>query len=228
MIACLCCRLQADIIRLPAGTLIIKTPIIISEPNTVLEGQGTILFIANNANCPAIIVNSTATNSILRNFSINGNRLNQTNECWSANPHIRNNGISIQGGNQIIIEGVIVHSCRSGGIVITDNSTKLTISRIESFDNQFDGIAAYATTDSVFNNLNLHDNLYAGLSFDCKFNTNTINNCVLKNNDVGVFMRDSRGNRFSNLSIQSKSYNIYQNSRDGIVGTECVDNIFEN
>ena len=218
---------SAELIKLLSGVTELKSPIIISRPNTVLEGYRTTLRIADNANCPAIIVESTATNSSIQGVTIDGNRLKQTNECWSVNPHIRNNGISIQGGVDITVSDVAIYSCRSGGIVATDGTIRLLIDNVQSSDNQFDGIAAYDTKYSTFKRVIAYNNLCAGLSVDWKFDYNNIIDCKFDGNDIGIFMRDSSHNTFTSVTTPlNVHYAVFQSSRDGIAGTECVDNVF--
>src|ERR1019366_5515516 len=105
------------------------------------------------------------------------------------------------------------------------------------FDNEFDGLACYQTTDSLFAELFLHDNPGAGISLDLDFNCNVISNAVLTANDLGVFMRASRDNHFCNISIRSsRHYGVFmahaeQETPRGwepVPRTECAQNSFTN
>jgi hypothetical protein len=108
---------------------------------------------------------------------------------------------------------------------------------LESYDNQFDGLASYQTEESKFEDLRLHDNLAAGISLDLAFNHNLITNALLAGNDLGIFMRDSRDNAFKGVTI-SKSHHdgIFMAQTAGptvkgwqlLAGTQCNGNSFEN
>ena len=87
---------------------------------------------------------------------------------------------------------------------------RLTVRDLTAFDNEFDGLACYQTTDCLFTELYLHDNPGAGISLDLAFNHNVISNAVLSANDLGIFMRESRENQFHNISIfGSHSYGVF-------------------
>ena len=51
---------------------------------------------------------------------------------------------------------------------------RLTVCDLNSYDNQFDGLACFLTVDCLFTNLYLHDNPGAGISLDGNFNHNII------------------------------------------------------
>ncbi len=75
-----------------------------------------------------------------------------------------------------------------------------------SYDNQFDGLAAYETEDSIFSGMHLFDNLAAGLSFDLDFNNNVISDAVISGSgSVGIFMVDSSDNMFHGLQIRNSA-----------------------
>jgi hypothetical protein len=98
---------------------------------------------------------------------------------------------------------VTVKSARSAGLVSERVSRLVTVERLRAFNNQFDGLAAYETEESVFTGLYVHNNLSAGLSFDLGFNRNVISDSVLRANGmVGVFLRHSGDNIFHGIQIQ--------------------------
>jgi hypothetical protein len=234
---------------LPAGKIEIAEPLILCRDNETLRGAGptTILHLADNANCPVIImgepVNSptqTVRHLLVTGLFIDGNRIHQARELWRLHGEgcqIRNNGITIQGVSDSAVENVKIARCRSGGLVTTRNVRRLLVSGLESCDNEFDGLACYQTEDSVFNDLNLHDNPGAGISLDLAFNNNVISNAVLVANDLGIFMRASRQNQFLNVSIrQSHHHGVFmaqseQRTANGwgpAPKTECTRNSFTN
>jgi hypothetical protein len=106
------------------------------------------------------------------------------------------------------------------------------VSDFTAFDNQFDGLACYATEESRFSHLDLHDNLGAGISLDLDFNHNVIDGAILTDNDLGVFMRQSRNNTFQGLKIKkSRHHGVFMaQTADGrglCPGTECTGNTFD-
>ena len=203
---------------LPAGHYEIKEPIILSRDNQTLRGAGaaTVLYLADDANCPVIILGEpinaptqTIRHLMVTGFFIDGNRVHQGRELWRMSgegSQIRNNGITVQGVSDSTVENVTTARCRSGGLVTTRNIRNLTVRGLESFDNEFDGLACYQTEDCLFTDLDLHDNPGAGISLDLAFNHNVVSNAVLVANDLGIFMRSSRENRFLNVAIRGSHH----------------------
>lgn len=205
-------------ILLSSGTFTCTTAIVIERDQVDLRGQGasTILSLANAANSPVIVVGQVVTppsvthrHIRIADLSIQGNRERQTQECWGGPcdtgglTFIRNNGITLRRVSDVQIEHVSVEGAISGGLVTEKGSQRITVQDFSSANNQFDGLAAYETEDSVFSGLYLHDNLFAGLSLDIHFNHNIISQAVIVNNGrQGVFMRDSRDNVFSAIQIR--------------------------
>ncbi len=236
-------------VDLPAGPIEVRVPIILSRDGLTLRGAGpaTILHLADGANCPVVIlgepVNTPARiirHLLVTGFFIDGNRFHQQRELWHLTGEgcqIRNNGITVQGVSDSTVEDVVIARCRSGGLVTTRNIRRLTVRGLESFDNEFDGLACYQTEDCLFGDLNLHDNPGAGISLDLAFNDNVISNAVLVANDLGIFMRASCENQFLNVAIRnSHHYGVFmahteQHTATGwgpAPKTECAHNSFTN
>jgi len=205
-------------VDLPAGRFEIRQPIILSRDHQTLRGAGTatILHLADEANCPVIILGEpvntpkqTIRHLTVAGFFIDGNRLHQDREIWKLageGSQIRNNGITVQGVADSTVENVTTARCRSGGLVTTRQVRRLTVRSLDAFDNEFDGLACYQTEDCLFTDLNLHDNPGAGISLDLAFNHNVISNANLTANDLGIFMRSSRENQFLNVSIRNSHH----------------------
>ena len=199
---------------LAPGTYAIHEPLLLSRDHLTLRGSGTttILRLADGADCPVVILGSTSARPdrivnelCLADLVIDGNRRHQSIERWSDARNtsgIQNNGIMIQAVSNSIVEHVVASHCRSGGLVTANGTRSLTVNDFTSFDNQFDGLACYRTENCVFTGLNLHDNQAAGISLDLDFNHNIISDSTLTGNDLGVFMRRSNGNQFSDLTIR--------------------------
>lgn len=234
---------------LPAGKFEIRQPIQLRRDHQTLRGAGaaTILWLADNANCPVIIMGepvnhpqTTVKNLSVSDLFIDGNRNHQQRELWrlkGEGSNIRNNGITIQNVSDSAVEHVTCARNRSGGLVTTLGVTRLTVRDLNAFDNEFDGLACYLTTDSLFTDLSLHDNPGAGISLDLAFNHNVISNAVLTANDLGIFMRASRENKFQNVSIRNSHHHgvfMAHSETQTAQGwgpapkTECVYNSFTN
>ncbi len=234
---------------LPAGVFTVDQPIVLRRDHQTLRGSGkeTILRLADGANCPVIIMGEPVNNPrhtirylCVSSLFIDGNRSHQQRELWrllGEGSQIRNNDITIQNVSDSIVVHVACVRARSGGLITTRGVRRLTVRDLTAFDNEFDGLACYNTEDSLFTELNLHHNPGAGISLDLSFNNNTISNALLVANDLGIFMRASRGNRFFNISIQdSRHYGVFMahTERQTMRGwaptprTECVHNAFTN
>lgn len=227
--------LEGGVIILPNTTINITSPIIISKSNiTLVGGTNTIFLLASNMNCPVIIIGvqgePTITNVILINIQVNGNRNNQSKEFWKNSKlgyPIYNNGIIIQNAKDIFINDVVVYGCSSGGLVSTFNVSELVISNFVSFNNQFDGLACYQTTNSIFLNLLIFNNLAAGMSFDMNFDENIFYNVLLISNTIGIFIRDSHDNIFNDIRMISNArFDIFMASVNNQTNTGCINNDF--
>jgi hypothetical protein len=234
---------------LPAGKIEVSRPIVLQRDYQTLRGAGatTVLFLADNANCPVIIMGEpvnhptmTISHLCVSDLFIDGNRAHQQRELWQLSgegSEIRNNGITVQDVNDSLVEHVTCAHCRSGGLVTTLGVRRLTVRDLTAFDSEFDGLACYQTMDSVFTKLYLHDNPGAGISLDLAFNHNVIDNAILTANDLGIFMRWSDGNQFRDISIRdSRNYGVFMAQVEELTArgpefapqTECADNSFTN
>ena len=236
-------------IVLPEGEFQILQPIVLKRNHQTLRGagDGTILRLAADANCPVIIMGEpvndprhTIKHLCVRDLFIDGNRRLQQRELWrltGEGSQIRNNGITVQGISDSLVEHVTCADCRSGGLVTTRDVRRLTVRGLTAFDNEFDGLACYQTERCLFTDLYLHDNPSAGISLDLAFNHNVISNAVLVANDLGVFMRASRDNQFWNVSIRNcHHYGVFMAHTMTRTAkgwgqepqTACTDNAFTN
>ena len=81
---------------------------------------------------------------------------------------------------------------------------RLTVKGLTSYDNYYDGVAAYQTENSIFTGLYLHNNPFAGMSLDIGFNNNLVSDAVMEfNGKQGIFMRDSLDNLFHGVQIRN-------------------------
>ena len=233
---------------LSAGRYVVHQPIMIRKDGQSLRGSGesTVLYLADGANCPVVILGSLSNHAKtpvkgvrLADLCIDGNRKNQAKELWQFLPQgagVYNNGVYVWGTDDAEVQNVICCHCRSGGLVVTAGARRLTVQDYTAFDNQFDGLACYDTQDCQFALLNLHDNLAAGISLDLNFNHNVIRDAVLTDNDLGIFMRQSSDNVFSKVTIKkSRNHGIFMaeagvSTATGwrvLPGSECAGNSFK-
>ncbi|PAW60715.1 MAG: hypothetical protein B9S36_07670 [Verrucomicrobiia bacterium Tous-C2TDCM] len=222
----------------------VSQAIVIDRDGIELRGIGreTILRLTDGANSSVIVVGSTVTpvERVVRNIrvghlSIDGNRGAQSFECCGGPcdsgglTYIRNNGITVRGAEDIRLENLETHNCRSGGVVLEKYCRRIHIVDLESFNNEFDGLACYETEDSSFTQLHLHSNRSAGVSLDWKFNRNLISDATLtRNGSQGVFMRDSNENLFRNLYLRDNGeQGLFLAETREIPGSACQRNRFE-
>jgi hypothetical protein len=237
------------VVMLPAGKILIRQPVVLRRDFQTLRGTGadTVLWLADDANCPVIIMGEPVNQPqkilkdlCVRDVFIDGNRSHQQRELWQLRGEgsdIRNNGVTVQSVMDSTVEDVTCARCRSGGLVTTLNVRRLTVRDLDSFDNQFDGLACYETQDSLFTDLTLHDNPGAGISLDLAFDHNVISNAVLLADDLGIFMRSSHGNKFQNVSIRDcRHHGVFMAQEmeptakgwGHVPKTECTHNNFTN
>jgi hypothetical protein len=211
----------------------IKEPVRITQSNTTYTNET--LFLAPRANCPVLIIGNDLgpiiTNVLVRYVTIDGNKDKQTTELFANTilGPINNNGILIQNAKGVTIQNVTIKNCRSGGLVTTHFVTHLLVDNLITYNNYFDGIACYQTLDSEFGNILSYSNNAAGLSFDLMFNRNNFKNVLLANNGIGIFMRDSNFNTFTNLAITHTTlFEIFIAQVDKNTNTGCSYNKFFN
>ena len=214
-----------------ADIQIVNEPILVTSNQTI---DGNSYRLADHANCPVIIVGDpfslAVTNVVISNVTIDGNRINQDRELYKATAFgpVNNNGIIIQNARNVLLTNVTIRNCRSGGLVTTCFVSQLRVEDLEVSNNHYDGLACYHTTDSTFTNITSHHNLAAGLSFDLGFNRNQLNNVLLYNNNIGIFMRDSSFNRFSTVWIKkTATYELFLSPINDATNTDSSYNHFD-
>jgi parallel beta-helix repeat protein len=231
------------VVELGAGDFVITRPIVLDRDNVELRGQGeaTRLQLAARANCPVVIIGSVETpvarvvrGIAVRQLLVDGNRAEQDFECWGGGcvdrgpAAIRNNGITIRGAEDVLVEEVVLRRARSGGVVLEKHCRRVRLRNLEAYDNEFDGVAAYETEDSEFTGLRLHHNRSAGFSFDWRFNRNRVADCDASDNgSQGIFMRDSIWNVFERLTLRNNGeQGIFIAETRELPGTACRYNRF--
>jgi parallel beta-helix repeat protein len=204
-------------VQIAPGGYTCDSPIVLDRDNITLNGNRKVMLtLANNANSPVVIMGDVATpprkvtNVQLLNISIDGNYEHQQYECWNGEcdtggtTAIRNNGVTVRGIADGVIKNVYIRGARSGGVVTEKGCKNLKVDGLVSVSNYFDGFAGYETYGADLNNMVLSYNRAAGISLDIRFDGNVIRNSLLQGNyDVGIFMRDSSANVFTNVDVIS-------------------------
>ncbi|MGZ2369512.1 right-handed parallel beta-helix repeat-containing protein [Ancylomarina sp. YFZ004] len=193
-----------------AGEYALSKGIHIKNSNITISGeQGTILTLEAGVNQPVILIGSdteTPSNTIenikIESLEIDGNMAAQNSVTDPNRPWIRNNGIDVRAVNDLYLSELDIHHARSGGLVVSGNSSIIFIDKSSFHHNYFDGIALYASEDIQVSNFFCYDNQAAGLSLDndlkyVMFSTGSIRN----NGDVGIFARHSKELKFQDLLI---------------------------
>jgi hypothetical protein len=195
----------------------------------VYDFQNKEIFVKDKCNTPAIVIGDAFNeipsyvikDVVLKNVTIYGNEVNQDSEYHFKYSFLRNNGITIRGGQNIRVENVRVIGARSGGLVTEKHSSYINVSN-SSFSNSFyDGVAACETTNSKFTNLIISHNKFAAISLDWR-----VENCIFenvlsfKNRDWTLFSRASKNNSFVNIHsfLNGGSYFLARN--DNVVKFE--------
>ena len=230
-------------ILLASGTYILSQPLVLDRNDIEVSGdqESTILMLADHADCPLVVIGPVETpptrkvsGIALRKLILDGNRLNQLNECHGGPcdnggiSFIRNNALTIRSAEDIRVERVTTRSARSGGLVLEKHSRRIHVSDFTSHSNHFDGFAAYETEESFFTRLYLHSNEAAGISIDLRFDRNIVSHARLENTgSQGVFMRDSNFNNFNHLTVSGNgAQGIFIAQANDQNNTPCTGNIF--
>jgi len=227
---------------IPSGDYTCRSPIVINRNSTRLIGIGDVIIrLAKNANSPVIIMGEALTppqplhDIQVLNLKIDGNRWYQKFECWGgpcdtgSTTFIRNNGITVRGVTDGLIQNVFITSARSGGVVTERGCFDLEVDHLTSMDNEFDGFAGYETFGARLTHLNLSNNKAAGISLDIRFNGNLFRDVKIENNgDVGVFMRDSSFNIFEEVTIENGGNHGVFLARAEDFSTCSINNDFQN
>lgn len=214
-------------VRLARGSYECSEPIHLAVDGLSVDFGGGTVRVADHALRPAVLLGDLHTpparryqNITVRNLVVDGNRANQPYECWGGpcdgrinrNPYRqqRVNGITVNGCDDCAVLNAEVGGARSGGVVVV-SSNRLLIDGLVAWGAHFDGLAGYWTRDSVFRNVLVRDNDYAGFSFDLHFSNNRIERFESRNNrDHGMFIRLASGNSFvGGVFAGNRKHGIY-------------------
>jgi hypothetical protein len=216
-------------------------PINLAVDGLSVDFGGSTIRVADQALRPAVVLGDLHTpparrhNAItVRNLVIDGNRANQAYECWGGpcdpkrnqNPlwQQRVNGITVNGCDDCAVLGARISGARSGGVVVV-STNRLLVDGLEAERSHFDGLAGYWTRDSVFRNVLVHNNDYAGFSFDLHFSGNRIEAFESRDTrDHGMFIRLASGNSFvDGLFANNGKNGVYLDRARSDQAATCAD-----
>jgi hypothetical protein len=223
-----------------------REPIHLAVDGLSVDFGGSTVTVANQALRPAVLMGDLHTPAArrhhaitVRNLVVEGNRTNQDYECWDGpcNPQLnqspfwqqRVNGITVNGCDDCAVHNAQIDGARSGGVVVV-GSNRLLIDGLVARNSHFDGLAGYWTRESVFRNVLVHDNAYAGFSFDLNFSDNRIENFESRDNgDQGLFIRLAHSNSFVNgvFADNGKNGVYFDRARADLTSTCASDTRFE-
>jgi hypothetical protein len=229
----------------PAGTYVCAKPLVMSRSGLALRGQGRpTLKLADHAESPLLVmggldddsngVPTPVTGLLVEGISLDGNRANQSGECWGGacdtggTTGVRNNGLTLRGLKDSTVRDVEITGARSGGLVTERDCSGIHVQGLKARDSFCDGLSVNWTRDSVFEGLELSGNAYAGLTMDVKVIGNVFRDGdISANHDVGIYMRRADKNSFERLTVAgNRSHGIYLSDADGQAGTCATDNTF--
>jgi hypothetical protein len=241
--------LRDAIAQAPADTLVCVQPgeyevsetIDIPRSDLTIEGTGddTVFRLASGANCPVFVIGEpmpfapsvTRQNITLRKMRVDGNRTQQDSETCSVpgREFLRNNGITVRQARDCTLEDVTIENARSGGIVLEQSCRNVQLIRVQSSENEFDGIAWDGDIQgSLISGCDLSDNLAAGLSFDIGPTGNRVENTTIEGNQsVGIFIRDSDDNCFIDCQIEMNAQDCVFIADGDAPGADATGNVFK-
>lgn len=202
------------IIRVESNTYVLKDTFRINRSNVcIIAEPGTKATLADHVNKPVLAIGSqeeipshTIENICVSGVEIDGNKTNQDSEYDTDKPWIRNNGIDVRAVKRLTIDNVVSKNNRSGGLVISWDSSDVYISDSEFDNNHFDGIAYYDSKRIYTQNSSMKNNSGAGISLDNDLSDSIFSNCIIDSNqDVGIFIRFSSELRFNSCTIKNSS-----------------------
>jgi len=191
-----------------------NAPLLIIGDVQTLYGEVPQEFVDHGMRPTDQITGQRVENIRVSNFVLDGNKDNQDFECWGysvcdvainqGRSHIRNNALTVRGAENVWVKNLEIMNARSGGVVTEKFSRRLLMQDIQAKNSYFDGFAGYQTIHSLFENLDLSNNLHAGVSLDHHFNRNHFKNSTYNDNGhSAVFMRMSEGNTFDRIAVDN-------------------------
>jgi hypothetical protein len=122
------------------------------------------------------------------------------------------------------IDNTIVHDAKSGGLVISNDSSDIHITNSSFSRNFFDGVAYYTSERIYTSSCSMLANNNAAISLDLNLQDSIFSDCIADGNgDVGIFMRYGKQVRFNHCVIEnSGSYAAFLSHDEASNGVHDV------
>lgn len=228
--------------------VILTSPCVYNVTSTIFLRSGSILRASppdrlavlrlnDGANQPVVLVGNDLevgtsaplmTNVVIRDIAIDGNKAAQSSETMPSKPWIRNNGIDVRYVSGLSIDNVYVHDARSGAIVVSWDSSTVSVTNSLLTTSFFDGIALYTSTDITVSNCNLQNNVAAGISIDNNLVNTVFQGCNVHNNgDVGIFQRWATNITYDSCQVYSNgNHGAFLSWNNPTTGTGVINTLF--
>lgn len=184
----------------------------LDRSNLSLIGEpGACLRLGDHVNRPVILVGSSSEtippaerifDVAVAGFRIDGNRFNQDQEGAAGLPNVQNNAIEVRGAERVYLERLTLANARSGGLVISQQASKVFVGGVTFSGNFFDGLAIDGAHEVLVERFVSEDNDFSGVSIDTGSSRLQIRDgLVQRNGDNGVFLRFARESSLTDLTI---------------------------
>jgi hypothetical protein len=184
----------------------------IDRSGVSLVGEdGACLRLADHVNRPVILIGSSSEtvdpsekifDVAVRGFFIDGNRDNQDQEGAMGLPNVQNNAIGVRGAERVHFERLTLTDARSGGLVVSQQSSKVFVNGVIFSGNAIDGLAIDGASEVLVEEFVAENNDFSGVSVDTGSRRIQIRDGLIqRNGDNGVFIRFSRESSFTDLTI---------------------------
>jgi|GEM_PF-2184483 len=178
---------------------------------SLIGEEGACLRLADHVNRPVILIGSSSEtvppaerifDVSVRGLRVDGNRQNQDQEDAVGLPNVKNNAVGVRGAERVHLERLTLSDARSGGLVISQQASKVFVEEVVLSGNTFDGLAIDGASEVFVEHFVAEDNSFSGVSVDTGTARVQIRDGLIqRNGDNGVFIRYASESSFSDLTI---------------------------
>jgi hypothetical protein len=233
---------QYSVVNFEIGTYSLTSYLNVNRNDLILNGNGCTLYIGKFVQEPVIIIGDLTTNPpttsynniIIKNFKIDGNSAFQYSETSITHYWIYNNCIGILNSINCVVEDCHLFKARSGGLTITNSSSKIIVRNCKAYSNYFDGLTCYGSQNiSFIGNICYSHSTGAGISIDTGNTGFIITNNHLIYNSTGIFARWTDNCIFNNNVISNNTNGIFGSGYNAIIDNGITkwnisNNVFSN
>lgn len=200
------------LVRAAEDCYVLSDMLHIDRSNVSLVGEeGACLRLADHVNRPVVLIGSSSGtvapeerifDVAVRGLRLDGNRENQDQEGAVGLPNVQNNALGVRGAERVHLERLTLTGARSGGLVISQQASKIFVRSVTFSDNFFDGLAIDGGHEVLVEQFVSEDNDFSGISVDTGSSRIQVRDgLVQRNGDNGVFVRFARESSFSDLTV---------------------------